>query len=706
MLQQVEVSVAFLTDSERELILEVLQRDEELRKAEEQRVRRLKAELLDIRRRGAKRSSGSYSERSCGRCQAALGRLSVTASQCSGCNHRVCSTCRSGRPDGSWVCSVCAKEADLKKTTGDWFYDQRVNRFLDSPGHDMVRVSLRKRPQAKKRDTVGAMLLQNAEMNPAGRPSPIPRPRLKDQQALDTSSLSDGSQPPDGPAPDQQQRSDTESVEKASLSSSRTGTESSHGTPVLSRNEAAPADGGSMGRSSPAGSSKSVLDAPVKPGDSYSSTSDLDPSVRPSLVPTVSEEDKLFKRSTKRVQKPGESNWPTSVLDLREEGSEINESSMRDRSKSVPGLNMQSQEEEEDEDIDSLVEIHRKNAGRSTYSLRSKGTMGSLMSVYSEAGDYDTVDVSGDVVFSLHYDDRSQTLSILIKECRSLAYGNAAKHRCNPYVKCYLLPDKSRQSKKKTTIKSNTVNPIYNETLKYSISRSQLVTRSLQLSVWHHDRFGRNAFLGEVELPLDCRDLNSSHEEYVPLRPKVSAASQSAFAQYKGELMISLKFVAAGEVSSGTVKVKDKKKKTKDEGGELHVLIKEAKNLTAMKKGGVSDSFVKGYLLPDKTKATKRKTPVVKKTLNPHYDHIFVYKALSLEQLQGMGLELTVWDREAMSSNDFLGGVLLSSGPGAMQEAAVDYTEEEACLWRKMMQYPGSWAEGTLPLRSSMGKSK
>uniref|UniRef100_A0A3B3RM78 Synaptotagmin-like 4 n=1 Tax=Paramormyrops kingsleyae TaxID=1676925 RepID=A0A3B3RM78_9TELE len=618
MLQQLEVNVAFLTDSERELILEVLQRDEELRKAEEQRVRRLKAELLDIRRRGAKRSSGSYSERSCGRCQAALGRLSVGASQCSGCNHRVCSACRSSRPDGSWACSVCAKEADLKKTTGDWFYDQRVNRFLDSPGHDMVRVSLRKRPQGENRKLPPATSCRR-------RISLISSERMH-------------------------QRSDTESVEKASLSSSRTGTESSHGTPVLS--------------------SEGDLDRLVSVGRGSDMLSCHLYFLPFGFLP--------------------ESNWPTSVLDLREAGSEIDEGSMRDRSKSVPGLNMQVSEEE-DEDIDSLVEIHRKNAGRSTYSLRSKSTMGSLMSVYSEAGDYDTVDVSGDIIFSLHYDDRSQTLSILIKECRSLAYGNAAKHRCNPYVKCYLLPDKSRQSKKKTTVKSNTVNPIYNETLKYSISRSQLVTRSLQLSVWHHDRFGRNAFLGEVELPLDCRDLNSSHEECVPLRPKVSR-TRSAFAQYKGELMISLKFVAAGEDK--------KKKKTKDEGGELHVLIKEAKNLTAMKKGGISDSFVKGYLLPDKTKATKRKTPVVKKTLNPHYDHTFVYKGLSLEQLQGMCLELTVWDREAMSSNDFLGGVLLSSGPEKPEYM------DEACLWRKMMQYPGSWAEGTLPLRSSMGNIK
>lgn len=55
---------------------------------------------------------------------------------------------------------------------------------------------------------------------------------------------------------------------------------------------------------------------------------------------------------------------------------------------------------------------------------------------------------------------------------------------------------------------------------------------------------------------------------------------------------------------------------------------------------------------------------MVKKTLNPHYDHTFVYKGLTLDQLSKMCLELTVWDREAISSNDFLGGVRLSTGTG------------------------------------------
>lgn len=69
-------------------------------------------------------------------------------------------------------------------------------------------------------------------------------------------------------------------------------------------------------------------------------------------------------------------------------------------------------------------------------------------------------------------------------------------------------------------------------------------------------------------------------------------------------------------------------------------------------------------MYPTQAKTSKRKTPVVKKSLNPHYDHTIVYKDVTLEQLKGMCLELTVWDKEAMSSNEFLGGVRLSSGNG------------------------------------------
>ncbi|XP_031443215.1 synaptotagmin-like protein 4 isoform X2 [Clupea harengus] len=697
-----EVNVAFLTESERELILNVLKRDEELRRAEEQRVRKMKLEMLDMKRRGAKRGSGKYSERSCGRCQEPLGRLFGTASQCRVCKHHVCRNCRLVHPNGAWVCTVCAKEADLKKCSGDWFYDQKVNRFSTSSGHDIVRASLKKRPPLKKRETIGELLLNSTDLKPspaapAAPAAPVPRPRASNKGQL--SGVSE--------QPEAGQRSDTESTDKSSLGSSHTGTESSHSTPAL------PRKGVKSSQHSPAGSIASTVSSLIAPAKSSKSPSPIPESETASLTHQLNqssevvdpEVDGLFKKSVRRVHKISGCR-PTSTLDLRGDGASTKVGSMGDRSKSVPGLNVT--DDEEDDDIDNLVNIHRKTMGDSGSSLRSKSTLGSMMSVYSEAGDYDSVEVTGDIMFSIGFQEPSQTLSILVKECRGLAYADAAKPRCNPYVKCYLLPDKSRQGKKKTVVKRNTINPVYNETLKYSISRSQVTTRTLQLTVWHYDRFGRNAFLGEVEVPLDCHDIDSAHQQCVVLRGKVpSSPQQSSFTQYKGELVISLMYVTAEKLSAG----KSKGKGGKTEGGaELHVLIKGAKNLTAMKAGGTSDSFVKSYLLPSKNKSTKKKTPVVKKTLNPHYDHTFIYKDMSVERLRTMCLELTVWDREALSSNDFLGGVRLSTGTVTLksghEEWLAESSPEEVSLWQRVMQYPNSWAEGTLLLRASMGKSK
>ncbi|XP_052430604.1 synaptotagmin-like protein 4 isoform X2 [Carassius gibelio] len=678
MVQNMEINVSFLTESEQEFILEVLRRDEELRRLEELRVKKLKAELLEIRRKGAKRGSGKYSERSCGRCQEPMGLLTRNGSQCRECKHYVCKKCQSARPNGSWMCTVCAKEIDLKMSTGDWFLDERVNRYSTAPGHDLVRVSLRKRPLYKKHETAGEMLLNRAELNSSQTvPVPVPKPRLKDIALANKSSPLEAYEEHDVR---EQQRSDTESTEKASLGSSRAETESSHSTPITQRKEE-PTD-----KTSSADPAVSILMLPAN-SDSPSTTETA------SLIhhmnacsDSLRDVDRLFKKSVRRVHKLSDIK-PTSTLDLREDVTESATPSMRDRCRSVPGLN--ADEEEKEEDIDNLA------------------ILGSTMSVYSEAGDYECVEVSGDIFFSLSYDEPSQCLSIVVDECKGLAYADAARKKCNPYVKAYLLPDKS---KKKTSIKNNSINPSFKETLKYSISRTQLMTRTLQLSVWHYDRFGHNAFLGEVEVPMDSHDIDSAHQKCMALRGKASAQPASPFDQYKGELVISLKYVTANKTQSEDSNGKGKKTKPTD-GAELHVLIKEAKNLTAMKAGGTCDSFVKGYLLPSKNKSSsKKKTPVAKKTKNPNYNHTFVYTDLSLEQLKDLCLELTVWDRETLHSNDFLGGVRLSLGGVNIKEGkeewVADSTGEEILLWKKMMQYPDSWAEGTLPLRSSMGKGK
>lgn len=74
--------------------------------------------------------------------------------------------------------------------------------------------------------------------------------------------------------------------------------------------------------------------------------------------------------------------------------------------------------------------------------------------------------------------------------------------------------------------------------------------------------------------------------------------------------------------------------------------------------------FLIRYLLPDDNKASKHKTHIVKKSLNPEWNHTFTYTGLHLSDLQNVSIELTVWDKESLSSNVFLGGIRLGHGNG------------------------------------------
>ncbi|XP_005072559.1 synaptotagmin-like protein 4 isoform X1 [Mesocricetus auratus] len=659
------LDLSFLSDMERDLILSVLQRDEELRKADEKRIRRLKNELLEIKRKGAKRGSQHYSDRTCARCQEGLGRLIPKNNTCVGCNHLVCRECRILESNGSWRCKVCAKEIELKKATGDWFYDQKVNRFAYRTGSEIIRMSLRRKPAANKRETMGQSLLQQTQMADIW-----PGRKIIQEQQKESSVLFEVPKPRSGTSALEAESESLDSHTADSDSTSRRDSIDKSGLFPEWKKMTAP---------------KSHVEKEVQPGSQND------------------EGDMIFKKNTRKPLRPSE--YTKSVIDLRPEDAAQESGIMGDRSKSVPGLSADmEEEEEEEEDIDHLVKLHRQKLARgSMQSGSSMSTIGSMMSIYSEAGDFGNISVTGKIVFSLRFEQKTQTLIIHVKECHQLAYADEAKKRSNPYVKTYLLPDKSRQGKRKTSIKRDTINPLYDETFRYEISESLLAQRTLQFSVWHHGRFGRNTFLGEAEVHMDSWKLDKKLDHCLPLHGKISAESSPGLPAHKGELVVSLKYIPASKLPVGG----DRKKSKGGEGGELQVWIKEAKNLTAAKSGGTSDSFVKGYLLPMRNKASKRKTPVMKKTLNPHYNHTFVYNGVRLEDLQHMCLELTVWDREPLASNDFLGGVRLGVGTGISNGEVVDWmdsTGEEVSLWQKMQQYPGSWAEGTLQLRSSMVK--
>lgn len=99
-----------------------------------------------------------------------------------------------------------------------------------------------------------------------------------------------------------------------------------------------------------------------------------------------------------------------------------------------------------------------------------------------------------------------------------------ATHACFSYVKSYLLPDKTRLSKRKTRVKKRTVNPVFNEQLIYPIDKNDLAYRTLQISVWHHRKLQSNLFLGENLVAMaDYRF--SSTPTWHPLQPRVICLS-------------------------------------------------------------------------------------------------------------------------------------------------------------------------------------
>ncbi|XP_014003978.2 protein piccolo isoform X3 [Salmo salar] len=93
--------------------------------------------------------------------------------------------------------------------------------------------------------------------------------------------------------------------------------------------------------------------------------------------------------------------------------------------------------------------------------------------------------------------------------------------------------------------------------------------------------------------------------------------------------------------------------------GNLIVHVLQARNLAQRDPNRYSDPFVKVYLLPGRGGENKRRTKYVQRSLNPEWNQTVIYKNIHLEQLKKKTLEVTVWDYDKSSSNDFLGEVLI-----------------------------------------------
>lgn len=243
--------------------------------------------------------------------------------------------------------------------------------------------------------------------------------------------------------------------------------------------------------------------------------------------------------------------------------------------------------------------------------------------------------ILGTLHCTMRYSFDKNALVVTVNRCENLPAKDSAAKSSDPYVKLQLLPEK--QHKVKTRVMRRTLNPVYDEDFTfYGIHFNQLPTLTLHFVVLSFDRYSRDDVIGEVMLELEEVDLSNSDHCPLPISREITPRSYKLKSQGRGEILVSLCYQPAAN--------------------RVTVVVLKARNLPKMDITGLSDPYVKIYLLYNDQRIAKKKTHVKKRTLNPVFNESFVFELPHLEEgLKNISLEFMLLDWDRVTKNEVIG---------------------------------------------------
>jgi len=247
----------------------------------------------------------------------------------------------------------------------------------------------------------------------------------------------------------------------------------------------------------------------------------------------------------------------------------------------------------------------------------------------------DPSQVLGTLHCTIRYSFDKNALVVTVNRCENLPAKDSTAKSSDPYVKLQLLPEK--QHKVKTRVMRRTLNPVYDEDFTfYGIHFSQLPALTLHFVVLSFDRYSRDDVIGEVMLDLEALDLSTSDSNPLPISREITPRSYKLKSQGRGEILVSLCYQPAAN--------------------RITVVVLKARNLPKMDITGLSDPYVKIYLLYNDQRIAKKKTHVKKRTLNPVFNESFVFELPHLEEgLKNISLEFMLLDWDRVTKNEVIG---------------------------------------------------
>ncbi|XP_076750730.1 extended synaptotagmin-like protein 2 isoform X2 [Xylocopa sonorina] len=129
----------------------------------------------------------------------------------------------------------------------------------------------------------------------------------------------------------------------------------------------------------------------------------------------------------------------------------------------------------------------------------------------------------GRIQLSLRYSVQRQKLIIVVHKIANLPLPQNDPHNIpDPYVKLYLLPDRHKETKRKTAVMKDNCNPIFDEQFEYVVSQADLNSRTLEVSVCTQKGWlstGSNV-MGQIILNLSEIDVTKSSTSWYDLQPE------------------------------------------------------------------------------------------------------------------------------------------------------------------------------------------
>ncbi|XP_043546626.1 extended synaptotagmin-2-A isoform X3 [Chiloscyllium plagiosum] len=87
----------------------------------------------------------------------------------------------------------------------------------------------------------------------------------------------------------------------------------------------------------------------------------------------------------------------------------------------------------------------------------------------------------GQIQLTLRHSSQRNKLIVIVHACRNLIA--FSEDGSDPYVRLYLLPDKRRSGRRKTSVLKRQLNPVYDETFEFIVSQAEVQKRTLDVAV-------------------------------------------------------------------------------------------------------------------------------------------------------------------------------------------------------------------------------